>query len=96
MANIKRSTDLLPIHQGSTIGKILDSKCLIQYHTDKIAPRYNEMEKWEQNEYTQVFEDEQKSIAENIGHIKQYEDVFNGIVCKYGFADVHDFIDSLN
>lgn len=77
---------LKPQHETTSIGLMLQYKSAIEYHNKNIAPRFNEMEKWEQKEYKKNLIDYTNSLEDNKKYIIENESFFNELLSQYNLS----------
>lgn len=77
---------LKPQHEDSVIGQLLALKSQLDYHKNEIAPKYYEMEKWEQKEYLSVDNDNQLQFDNLKNHIIENQCVFNALLNSYNLS----------
>lgn len=77
---------LKPQHQSSVIGQLLELKSQLQFHKTEIAPKFYQMEKWEQKEYIKVDSDNQNEFDTLKSYLIVNESIFNDILNHYNLS----------
>lgn len=76
-------TDLKPQHQSSVIGQILEAKSQIVYMEANTLPFLDQMEAWESKEYSSIYSDLKKQIADLKSYISENQSHFNLLLNQY-------------
>ena len=86
--NVMKPFILNSYHKGTLIDQAIRLKSSIQYYNDIIVPSIEEIDSYEFNEFTMIYNNNVKKLEKLKKEIMKNQAIFNEMLFEYGISSV--------